>query len=101
MLPQETALAEQFISQLTLPFQPEQYTDTYRDQVLALIEKKREGMAVVSPSAQRPMAPVVDLMEALKKSLAAKTAKSEEVAAGTKKKVQSIRSGRNKDQKTG
>ncbi len=101
MLQQETALAEQFISQLTLPFQPEQYTDTYRDQVMALIEKKREGMAVVAPSTQRPMAPVVDLMEALKKSLAAKNAKSEEVAAGTKKKVQSIRSGRNKDQKTG
>ncbi len=40
MLPQEKALAEQFIAQLTLPFQPEQHTDTYRDQVMQLIEKK-------------------------------------------------------------
>jgi DNA end-binding protein Ku len=101
MLPQETALAEQFISQLTLPFQPERYTDTYRDQVMQLIEKKREGMAVVAPTAKRSMAPVVDLMDALKKSLAAKNAKTEEVAVGTKKKVQSIRSARAKDQKAG
>ena len=101
MLPQETALAEQFISQLTLPFQPEQYTDTYRDQVMQLIEKKREGMAIVAPTAKRSMAPVVDLMDALKKSLAAKNAKTEKVIVGTKKKVQSIRSGRAKDQKAG
>ena len=68
---------------------------------MRLIEKKREGMAIVAPTAKRSMAPVVDLMDALKKSLAAKNAKPEEVAVGTKKKVQSIRAGRAKDQKAG
>ncbi len=79
MLPQETALAEQFISQLTLPFQPEQYTDTYRDQVVQLIEKGREGLAVVATTAKRSMAPVVDIMDALKKSLAAQNGRQKKL----------------------
>ena len=80
VLPQEITLAEQFIKQLTAPFQPEQYKDTYRDKVMELIDKKREGAAVVPAGAPRKLAPVIDLMEALKKSLAVKNAK--EAVAG-------------------
>ena len=97
MLPQEAALAEQFIQQLTQPFQPEKYTDTYRDNVMQLIDKKREGMAVGSAAAKPKMAPVIDLMDALKKSLAAKETAA---ATGKRKTVQSIRSN-STDQKTG
>ncbi len=97
MLPQEAALAEQFIQQLTQPFQPEKYTDTYRDNVMQLIDKKREGMAVGSAAAKPKMAPVIDLMDALKKSLAAKESAT---ATGKRKTVQSIRSN-STDQKTG
>ena len=90
MLPQETALAEQFIQQLTLPFNAEQYRDTYRDQVMHLIETKREGLAVAAPSAKRKLAPVVDLMEALKKSLAEKNAAAGPELVGRKKPAEKV-----------
>ena len=92
VLPQEIALAEQFIQQLRAPFQPEQYKDTYRDKVLELIEKKREGASVAASGAPRKLAPVIDLMEALKKSLAAKQGTSDSSApAVAKKPVQTER----------
>jgi DNA end-binding protein Ku len=68
---QEVALAEQFIQQLTMPFDAEKYKDTYRERVLEMIEKKREGSAPVVAGPARKLAPVIDLMEALKKSLSA------------------------------
>ncbi len=89
VMPQEIALAEQFIQQLTESFQPEKFQDTYRDQVMQLIEKKREGAAVATPGAPRKLAPVIDLMEALKKSLAAKNlapAPMESAASSSEKK---------------
>jgi DNA end-binding protein Ku len=79
VLPQEISLAEQFIKQLTAPFLPEQYKDTYRDKVMELIETKRAGAAIAPAGAPRKLAPVIDLMEALKKSLAVKN--SREAAA--------------------
>jgi DNA end-binding protein Ku len=69
--PQEVALAEQFMQQLTSDFDPEQYQDTYRDKVMELIESKRQGAALPEQQAHRRLAPVIDLMDALKKSLAA------------------------------
>jgi DNA end-binding protein Ku len=71
VMPQEVALAEQFIQQLTLPFDAEKYKDTYRERVMEMIEKKREGTAPVVAGSPRKLAPVIDLMDALKKSLAA------------------------------
>ena len=68
--PQEVALAEQFMQQLTAGFNPEQYQDTYRDKVMELIESKRQGAALPEQQTHRRLAPVIDLMDALKKSLA-------------------------------
>jgi DNA end-binding protein Ku len=68
---QEVALAEQFMQQLTASFDPEKYRDTYREKVLELIESKRQGAALPEQQQHRRLAPVIDLMEALKKSLAA------------------------------
>jgi len=70
VMPQEVALAEQFIQQLTLPFDAEKYKDNYRERVLEMIEKKREGSTPVVAGPARKLAPVIDLMDALKKSLA-------------------------------
>jgi DNA end-binding protein Ku len=62
----EVELAEQFIRQLTAGFAPEQYKDEYQERVLALVESKRAGQ-VVARQPQRPkLAPVIDLMDALK-----------------------------------
>jgi DNA end-binding protein Ku len=72
----EMDLAEQFIRQLTAKFEPEQYKDEYQDRVLALIETKRAGQVVAGQPAKPRLAPVIDLMEALKKSIAERGAPS-------------------------
>jgi DNA end-binding protein Ku len=50
-------------------WQPEDFQNTYRARVMELIERKREGEAVVF-EAERPTSNVVDLMAALEGSLA-------------------------------
>ncbi len=77
--PKELSLATQLIKQLTAPFKPTEFHDTYRENVEKLIEQKKKGQKVTSePKPKR--APVIDLMEALKKSIqssgAGKTLKS-------------------------
>ena len=71
---QERALAEQLIKSLAAPFQPEKYHDTYQQALQELIAAKAKGMEVTTaPHVAR--APVIDLMQALKNSLAAKPAR--------------------------
>lgn len=71
---QEIQLAEQLIQSLAKHFDPEAYSDSYRTQVQAMIEAKIEGRQAEAPQARR-LAPVVDLMEALQKSLGEKAEK--------------------------
>ena len=66
----EIDLAEQFIRQLTAKFEPEQYKDEYQQRVLDMIETKRAGQVVAGEPHKPKLAPVIDLMEALKKSIA-------------------------------
>ena len=66
----EIQLAEQFIEQLKAGFNPEQYKDEYQQRVLALVETKLAGQKVVGTTPAPKLAPVIDLMEALKKSIA-------------------------------
>jgi DNA end-binding protein Ku len=67
----ELGLAVKLIEALVAKFDPEKFKDKYREQVEALIAAKIQGREVVSGQAQPvPTAPVVDIMEALKKSLA-------------------------------
>jgi len=54
---------------LAASFEPEKHKDTYRDNLQALIDGQINGQEVVTPPAAEP-AKVVDIMEALKKSLA-------------------------------
>jgi DNA end-binding protein Ku len=68
---QEVLLAQQLIESLAAPFQPQKYRDEFRVKVQELIEAKRQGQEMVAPPAPR-LAPVIDLMEALQKSLASK-----------------------------
>jgi DNA end-binding protein Ku len=67
----ELKLAQQLIEQITSEkFQPERYEDEVRKRIEKLIAKKVEGEDIVSAPEERPRAQVVDLMEALKASLA-------------------------------
>jgi len=72
----EKKLAEQLIQSLATPFQPQKYRDEYSDSVRAMIAAKLQGKEVAE-APQPHMAPVIDLMEALKKSLASKPAAAE------------------------
>jgi DNA end-binding protein Ku len=71
---QERTLAEQLIESLAAPFEPGKYQDTYQNGLQELIDAKASGrkISVVPHAASKT--PVIDLMEALKKSLANKTA---------------------------
>ncbi len=67
----ELEMAEQLIDSLTTKFKPEKYKDEYREKVLALLDKKAEGEEIVTSPEETTPAKVVNLMDALKKSLAA------------------------------
>jgi DNA end-binding protein Ku len=89
----EIDLAEQFIRQLTGQFEPEQYKDEYQQRVLDLVETKRAGVVIAGQPEKPKLAPVIDLMEALKKSIAARGATTPDapslVEAGAKKAAKS------------
>src|ERR1700746_716944 len=70
---QEKKLALQLIESLAAPFEPQKYRDEYQENVRAMIAAKLKGQQVTEV-AQPHMAPVIDLMEALKRSLAEKKA---------------------------
>jgi DNA end-binding protein Ku len=72
--PEEVKLADQLIESLSAPFKPEQYHDEFQEQLNALIESKLKGKAVTVPSHPTAKAPVIDMMEALKRSLSGKGA---------------------------
>jgi DNA end-binding protein Ku len=69
--PAELALAKQLIDQgATEEFNPEAYHDQVRDRVLESIQQKVEGKEITSEPEQATETKVIDLMEALKASLA-------------------------------
>jgi DNA end-binding protein Ku len=66
--PAEVALAEKLVEGLAADFDPSKYHDEYQGKLLQMIETKKEGLTVV-PDSPRRRAPVIDLMQALQKSL--------------------------------
>jgi DNA end-binding protein Ku len=66
----ELAIAKQLVDSLSGEFDPDKYRDTYRDEVLELVERKAQGEQIaVQPEAEEEEAEVPDLMAALKASL--------------------------------
>jgi DNA end-binding protein Ku len=66
----EVDIAKQLIESLAGDFEPDKFRDTYREEVLAMIERKAEGKEIaVQPPAEEVRAPAPDLMSALKASL--------------------------------
>jgi DNA end-binding protein Ku len=69
--PQELAMAESYISALSADFDPSEYSDHYREALESVIEAKAAGREVTAPVEQAAASgQVVDLMEALRRSVA-------------------------------
>ncbi len=66
----ELELANTLIESLAGDFQPEKYKDDYRDNLKAMIHAKVDGKEIVETPAPQHLAPVIDILEALKMSLA-------------------------------
>ena len=66
--PQEVALAEKLVEGLAADFEPQKYHDDYQQRLLKMVEAKREGQEIEKTAPKR-RAPVIDLMQALQKSL--------------------------------
>ena len=67
----EIDTAKLLIESMSAPWEAENYSDTYRQRVEELIDRKRQGEIVVTGGDTRPAAPVVDLMDALQASVKA------------------------------
>ena len=77
----ELEMAKALIDSLSAEFDAEQYRDEYREELLALIERKAKGESVVEPTSEAPKpTKAPDLMAALEESLAA--VKGEDLAKG-------------------
>jgi DNA end-binding protein Ku len=66
----ELTMAEQLVGSLSGKWKPDKYKDEYREQVEDLIKRKAEGQEIVVPEVEEAPAKVVNLMDALRKSLA-------------------------------
>jgi len=66
----ELALAKTLVESLLAPFEPDKYKDEYRENLKAMIQAKVEGKEIVETAAPTHKAPVIDILEALKMSLA-------------------------------
>jgi DNA end-binding protein Ku len=69
--PPELELARQIITSLEAPFDPEELRSDYRASLRELLQAKLDGQEIAAPEPAKVETPVVDLMEALRASVAA------------------------------
>ena len=86
---QELDMAKQLITNLTSEWNPDEYHDEYREALLQIVEKKVAGEEIEVMPQEAPTK-VVDLMEALKASVAA--AKSGDAAEGPERSAAKAKS---------
>jgi DNA end-binding protein Ku len=77
----EKKLATQLIESLAAKFEPEKYKDEYQESMKVMIAAKQAGQEIAEAPHPK-LAPVIDLMDALKKSIAEK---QQPAAAAAKK----------------
>ena len=81
----ELEMARQLVESLVGDFDPEEYENEYRNELRAMLEAKLAGKEITKPEPVKE-APVVDLMQALKQSVAqAQKSKGKSGAAKPKK----------------
>ena len=67
---QELKMARMLIESLLATFEPDKYKDGYRENLMKMIEAKVAGKEVVATAEPKHKAPVIDILEALKMSIA-------------------------------
>jgi DNA end-binding protein Ku len=68
--PKELELAKTLVESLQAKFEPDKYKDNYRENLEAMIKAKIEGKEIIEAAQPTHKAPVIDILEALKMSLA-------------------------------
>jgi len=66
----ELKMARMLIESLLAEFEPDKYKDAYRENLMKMVQDKVAGKEVVATAEPKHKAPVVDILEALKMSLA-------------------------------
>lgn len=95
----ELAMANSLIDSMTGDFQPDAYTDEYREALQQVIDAKVTGQEVVAAPAEEEAAPAVDLMAALRASVErARAARGEEGAPVEPTPITSARSRRSRSE---
>jgi DNA end-binding protein Ku len=79
----EVKVAHQLIEALATDWEPEKYHDTFQDNLKNLIQTKLEGGKIAEVEKPKKLAPVIDLMSALKQSLAEMEGKKKPAAPAT------------------
>ncbi len=83
----EVKVAHQLIEALAAEWDPEKYHDSFQDNLKNLIQTKLEGGKIAEVEKPRKLAPVVDLMSALKASLAEMEGKKKPAATTSRAPV--------------
>src|ERR1700758_2197859 len=94
----EVKVAHQLIEALADEWDPEKYKDNFQENLKKLIEAKLEGGEVAGRAKPKKLAPVVDLMAALKQSLAQMEGKKKPAATAKEEAapVAATKSGRSR-----
>jgi DNA end-binding protein Ku len=90
----EVKVAHQLIEALADEWNPEKYKDSFQENLKKLIEAKLEGGEVAAVEKPKKLAPVVDLMAALKQSLAQMEGKKKPAATATAEEAPAAAAGK-------
>jgi DNA end-binding protein Ku len=90
----EVKVAHQLIEALATDWEPEKYHDNFQDNLKNLIQTKLEGGKIAEVEKPKKLAPVVDLMSALKQSLAEMEGKKKPAATAPREAAASEKKSR-------
>jgi DNA end-binding protein Ku len=78
--PKEMDMAIQLIDQLTVPFEPKKYKDTYTEEIKQMIKQKAKGKPIHPKTKEAPSPKIHDIMSLLQASLEKKPARKSKTA---------------------